>query len=271
MGIYYGEVPECNRLSQEQSDWSKVAVQYIAEGWLSGLRRGPGKTVGVIPRGFESRPFRHVLERIIFFLERMCAGNRTEGSNPSLSAGLWYNRNMVRYQHTQVGYAAIGIIGTALILSGWYLLAHEWTALHLLVGIVMIVVLIIFSRMTVTVTQEDLTVTLGGNVFCKRILMRKIREVRSVRNYPGYGLGIRAYHGQLPRHYRDEYREQGGLQRTGNAKKSMHKGWLYNVSGLLAVEVELLSGATFRIGTDEPDKLVEAIQEIIGELDHTMR
>jgi len=36
--------------------------------------------------------------------------------------------------------------------------------------------------------------------------------------------------------------------------------WVYNVSGLEAVEVTLRSGKRFRIGTDEPEALLTALQ-----------
>jgi hypothetical protein len=36
-------------------------------------------------------------------------------------------------------------------------------------------------------------------------------------------------------------------------------GWMFNVSGLDAVEIEMESGGRFRIGTDEPEELVRAI------------
>ena len=37
-------------------------------------------------------------------------------------------------------------------------------------------------------------------------------------------------------------------------------GWLFNVSGLDAVELELKNGRTWRVGTDEPVELLAAIQ-----------
>ncbi len=36
-------------------------------------------------------------------------------------------------------------------------------------------------------------------------------------------------------------------------------GWMFNVSGLDAVDIELKDGGRFRIGTDEPEELVRAI------------
>jgi hypothetical protein len=37
-------------------------------------------------------------------------------------------------------------------------------------------------------------------------------------------------------------------------------GWMYNVWGLDAVELELASGKKFRIGTDEPQDLAAALR-----------
>ena len=38
-------------------------------------------------------------------------------------------------------------------------------------------------------------------------------------------------------------------------------GWMFNVAGLDAVELGLSKGGLFRIGTDEPDQLLEAITQ----------
>ena len=35
--------------------------------------------------------------------------------------------------------------------------------------------------------------------------------------------------------------------------------WIYNVAGLDAVEIKLRNGKTYRVGTDEPKKLEQAI------------
>lgn len=37
-------------------------------------------------------------------------------------------------------------------------------------------------------------------------------------------------------------------------------GWFYNVSGLSAVEIKLKTGIKYRIGTDVPQELEEAIR-----------
>jgi hypothetical protein len=40
-------------------------------------------------------------------------------------------------------------------------------------------------------------------------------------------------------------------------------GWLYNVSGLDAVEIQLCSGKKFRIGTDQSSELTSILQGVI--------
>ena len=42
-------------------------------------------------------------------------------------------------------------------------------------------------------------------------------------------------------------------------------GWVYNISGYGAVEVRLKSGKAFRLGTDEPEALADAIREALGQ------
>jgi hypothetical protein len=49
---------------------------------------------------------------------------------------------------------------------------------------------------------------------------------------------------------------------TGWGIRALHKGWLWNIAGLDAVELELKTGRVFRIGTDDADvdDLIAAIK-----------
>ncbi|MFC2014949.1 hypothetical protein ACFLUP_03040, partial [Chloroflexota bacterium] len=67
----------------------------------------------------------------------------------------------------------------------------------------------------------------------KKFKLQDIKSCRAVRNFWYYGWGIR----------RTPY------------------GWLYSVSGLGAVEIELVTGKKYRIGTDVPSELEKAIQQ----------
>ncbi|MCH1923861.1 hypothetical protein L9G74_11555, partial [Shewanella sp. C32] len=44
-------------------------------------------------------------------------------------------------------------------------------------------------------------------------------------------------------------------------------GWIYNISGLWGVEIELKGGSLVRLGTDEPNYLCQAIMDSKGNLE----
>ncbi|RMG47018.1 MAG: hypothetical protein D6718_04510 [Acidobacteria bacterium] len=94
----------------------------------------------------------------------------------------------------------------------------------------------LFGSLTVEIDEERLSVRFGPGIVRRRIPLSSIRAARPVRNRWYYGWGIR-----LTPH-----------------------GWLFNVSGLRAVELEFHSGRRFRIGTDEPERLVAALESATG-------
>jgi hypothetical protein len=94
----------------------------------------------------------------------------------------------------------------------------------------------LFGWLTVVVGDGFLTCCFGVGLIRKRWPLADIREVSVVRTAWIHGWGIHL----TPR------------------------GWLYNVSGLGAVEIVLASGKKARIGSDEPDKLAEAIRQSLG-------
>jgi hypothetical protein len=51
----------------------------------------------------------------------------------------------------------------------------------------------------------------------------------------------------------------------GRGIRFTSQGMLYNVSGTRAVEVQLRDGTRFRLGTDEPERLGDAIRAELGE------
>jgi hypothetical protein len=90
----------------------------------------------------------------------------------------------------------------------------------------------IFGTLTVDVSKDRVVVWFGPGLIRRTLPVADIRDARAVRNKWWYGWGIR-----LTPH-----------------------GWLFNVAGLDAVELELASGRKFRIGTDEPQVLLNAIR-----------
>ncbi len=96
----------------------------------------------------------------------------------------------------------------------------------------------LFASLTVEIDAEHLRIRFGIGLIRKRFPLDQIDTCRSVKNSWLYGWGIR-----LTPH-----------------------GWLYNVSGLEAVELKMKSGKTYRIGTDEPAALTAALQAALASL-----
>ena len=145
---------------------------------------------------------------------------------------------MSTYRHTQFG--TVIVVTTAAIiplaaLPAW--LAGIATAAWLILGS-MVVVLSLFASLTVEIDAEHLRIRFGIGLIRKRFPFDQIDTCRPVSNPWIYGWGIR-----LTPH-----------------------GWLYNVSGLEAVELKMKSGKTCRIGTDEPEVLTTALQEALDSL-----
>ncbi|MBU2575321.1 MAG: hypothetical protein KKH28_14730 [Elusimicrobia bacterium] len=89
-----------------------------------------------------------------------------------------------------------------------------------------------FKDLTVEVDEVSVRFRFGVGWFKKAFRFQDVESARAVRNSWLCGWGI---------HY-------------------IGKGWLYNVSGLDAVELKLKNGKTARIGTDEPHLLETEIR-----------
>jgi len=138
------------------------------------------------------------------------------------------------YRHTQVSRATVGGLGIAWVAVGWWGWRLSDPVLVTAAGLVALV-LVLFSTLTVIVRDGAMDVFFGPGLIRRRIPLRRLREVRVVRTPWYYGWGIR-------------------LTPTG---------WLWNVSGLDGVEVQFDDGRRFRVGSDEPNRLAEAL---LGEM-----
>ena len=138
----------------------------------------------------------------------------------------------MNYRHSQFGTLVVVMISVVMLFE---LVLTFFVGAHVLVIVflaLMALVLMAFHSLTVDVDRERIRVRFGWSPFGKTIRTGEVRDVREVRNRWYYGWGIR-----LTPH-----------------------GWLYNVSGFDAVEVELESGKKVRVGTDEPRELARAIR-----------
>jgi hypothetical protein len=145
------------------------------------------------------------------------------------------NRCM-EYEHTQYGYTGILTTIFVVVVAAMALPSafeeSQWSGLLFVVFMVGLVALTFwFSRLIVTVEDGEVTATFGIRKPHMVNQLSNVRTVTQVRNTWIQGWGVR---------------------KTSD-------GWMYNVWGLDAVELELGSGHVFRIGTDEPEQLHTAI------------
>ncbi|GGD53436.1 hypothetical protein [Muriicola marianensis] len=99
----------------------------------------------------------------------------------------------------------------------------------LMTSIMVLIVGFLFTiaSLRITIDEHHLRIRMGLGLFRKKFVLRDITSVQAVRNPWYYGQGIRKWFWP-------------GM-------------WIYSVSGLDAVEIELKNGKKYRIGTDEPD------------------
>ena len=112
-----------------------------------------------------------------------------------------------------------------------YSMAPEASLAALAAIILAMAVSFLFGSMTVEVHNGKLAWSFGPGIWKKSAPLNEIKSTHAVRNSWWWGWGISHY----------------------------GKGWLYNVSGLDAVEVTLKSGKQFRLGTDDPQGLAAAL------------
>jgi len=95
---------------------------------------------------------------------------------------------------------------------------------------------VLFPSLTVVIREEELLVQFGPGVIRKRFKLNEIESCQAVKNPWYYGWGIR----------------------------STPHGMLFRVSGFHAVQIKLITGKEYLIGTDAPQELEEAIRQAIS-------
>jgi len=141
-----------------------------------------------------------------------------------------------RYEHTQVGYFIVVAIMAAMVAIGIILVntGVNWIAIAVLVVLAVIVVL--FHSLTVVISGEELVVKFEPGVIRKRFKLKEIQSCQAVRIPWYYGWGIRL----------------------------TPDGMVFRISGFHAVQIKLVTGKEYLIGTDVPQELEEAIRQAIS-------
>jgi hypothetical protein len=145
------------------------------------------------------------------------------------------NADPVVYRHTQFGWpsglAFLGVVGVVVIAASATGGEDGLPPVFFAIVAVVLGALGIFSRMHTEVTDRQLRVAFRPGWPRRTIPLDRIRSARPVRSSWLWGWGVRL----------------------------THRGWLWNVSGLTGVELEFQGGGRFRIGTDDPGGLLEAL------------
>jgi hypothetical protein len=140
------------------------------------------------------------------------------------------------YKHTQIGYALLNSYTIVFLIAGIINLTTGFAPLAVLALIIVLLTISTFAALTVIVDRRAIKLRFGVGIIRKEYELDDIVGYQAVENPWYYLLGIR----YTPR------------------------GWLYAVSGSSAVELALKDGKYVRIGTDEPEKLVEALGQVWG-------
>jgi hypothetical protein len=149
---------------------------------------------------------------------------------------------LYEYEHTQPGTLVRFLVGVLAIAFGSAAVAVPMfggeasaAAAYGFAAAIMGGILVLFHSLTVRVSANDIVLAFGIGLVRKSFVVNDIQSAAVVRNRWYHGWGI----------------------------KKIRGGWLYNVSGFDAVEIQLENGRTSRIGTDEPDRLHAAIESLI--------
>ena len=148
----------------------------------------------------------------------------------------------MNYKHIQFSYLVLVITLAVFLLFAWVFItasaepASTDSGPNFAITFIMAFILLIlasFVTLRVIIDGEYLRIKFGFGIFQKKFSLNDIMSVQTVKNHWYYGWGIRIW--------------------------LWPKMWIYNVSGFDAVEIKLKNGKTYRIGTDEPEKLEQSI------------
>jgi hypothetical protein len=135
------------------------------------------------------------------------------------------------YRHTQIGYVTLAALVAGLGAMAWSLLPGGYAAGEVGLLLMLASAAVLFSTLTVEITPEALRVLFGPGWVRRAVPLREIESAKVIR-VPWYvGWGVR----------------WAGF-------------WLYNVSGRMAVLLQLRRGRAFGVGTDEPEALLAALR-----------
>ncbi len=139
----------------------------------------------------------------------------------------------MKYKHTQNGNLMIIILIIAILLFGIILAQTDFNFFITVLMFFILFIIYSFKSLQVKIDEKYLKIKFGYGIFQKKFLLNNITSAKIVKNHWYYGWGIRLWLWPYM--------------------------WIFNVSGLDAVEIKTKNNKIYRIGTDEPEKLKQVI------------
>ncbi|MEK7614785.1 MAG: hypothetical protein AAB431_00170 [Patescibacteria group bacterium] len=143
---------------------------------------------------------------------------------------------MQTYKHTQVGKFVAVLLGMLVVYEFCMMFflfrtgelnMQSYLAITTSTSLIFVALLALFFSLTVEVNDQVLRLFFGVGLIRKSWRLSEIKSVQVVQNKWWYGLGIHL----------------------------TPIGWVYNIGGLMAVEIEMKNGKKFRVGSDEAQML----------------
>ena len=128
-----------------------------------------------------------------------------------------------------------GVLAVVMLVLGQKEAAIGLGVVTVMAAVILGIVYALFHSLTVRVTRSDIALSFGVGLIRKQFPIGDISRARIVQNRWYNGFGIRKIRG----------------------------GWLYNVSGFDAIEIQLKNERKYRIGTNQPKELLAAVESAI--------
>ena len=128
-----------------------------------------------------------------------------------------------------------GVLAVVMLVLGQKEAAIGLGVVTVMAAVILGIVYALFHSLTVRVSRSDIALSFGVGLIRKQFSIGDISSASIVQNRWYNGFGIRKIRG----------------------------GWLYNVSGFDAIEIQLKNERKYRIGTNQPKELLAAVESAI--------
>ena len=129
-----------------------------------------------------------------------------------------------------------GVLAVVMLVLGQKEAAIGLGVVTVMAAVILGIVYALFHSLTVRVSRSDIALSFGVGLIRKQFPIGDISSASIVQKRWYNGFGIRKIRG----------------------------GWLYNVSGFDAIEIQLKNERKYRIGTNEPKELLAALESTLA-------